>query len=110
MLIGETGLAVLERLFRLRIEDANAVVVADASLLRNEDLEVLDRRRGVNVDRRRKILDGLPRRYNSSCCQYRLANCRSDDQLTAVGELQRRGSHGRLFPFVVDATIGRGGS
>lgn len=51
--------AVLERLPGRRVEQANAVVVAEASLLRNQFLDILNRGVGGHVDGWRELLDGL---------------------------------------------------
>jgi hypothetical protein len=65
-LVLESGLAILEGLLGVRVEDANAVVVADASLLGDQDLEVLDCRIGWEFDRCWELPDGLLRSCKES--------------------------------------------
>lgn len=62
LLVKDAGLAVLERLPGRRVEEADAVVVANLGRLGDELLEVLDSGLGRELDRRREPLDGLLRR------------------------------------------------
>jgi hypothetical protein len=50
LVLGNHSLAVLERLPRRRVEQTDAVVVVDASLLGNQLLDIFDRGTGGEVD------------------------------------------------------------
>jgi hypothetical protein len=60
------GLAVLQGLLGLGVEDSDAVVVANASLARNEDLDLLNGGLGRDIERGRELLDGLLGRWRKS--------------------------------------------
>jgi hypothetical protein len=60
------GLAVLQGLLSLGVEDSDAVVVANASLARNEDLDLLNGGLGRDIERGRELLDGLLGRWRKS--------------------------------------------
>lgn len=61
--VAQQRLAVLQGLVGGRVEEANAVVVADAGLAGDGDLDVVDIGSGGQVERRGKSLDGL-----FACC------------------------------------------
>ena len=58
-LIGDEGLAVLEGLLGGGVKEADAVVVADAKSLGDEDLEILDGGVGVELDGGGQVLKGF---------------------------------------------------
>lgn len=73
------SLAVLERLPGRCVEQANAVVVAEASLLRNQLLDIFNRGAGRDVNGWGKLLDALLRSYEGKDDLVRI--CRTDESI-----------------------------
>jgi hypothetical protein len=59
LLVGDAGLTVLEGLLGGGVEEADAVMVAHAGGLGDQDLDILDGGVGGHVDRGGQVLDGL---------------------------------------------------